>query len=99
MEQRNWSVTSRLVGYDRYDTPRQARQLNALYELTRPYTNHFLPVNKRVSNQRDGSRLIRVFDAPQTPYQRVLDSPDVSAKQKVALKQEHATLDVVHLKE
>ncbi|HEX9117368.1 MAG TPA: hypothetical protein VGA61_14970 [Anaerolineae bacterium] len=99
VEQKNWSITRRLVGYERYDTPRQVSHLNALYELTRLYTNHFLPVTKLVRKQRDGSRVRKVFDIPQTPYQRVLDSPHVSLKQQTALKREHAKLDVVRLKE
>lgn len=99
VEQKNWSVTRRLVGYDRYDTPRQVRQLNALYELTHLYTNHFLPVTKLVSKRREGSRVIKVFDVPKTPYQRVLDSPEVTPKHKAALKVAHAKLDVVQLKQ
>jgi hypothetical protein len=99
VEQKNWSVTRRLTGYDRYDTPHQVKQLNALYELTHLYINHYLPVTKLIAKHRDGSRVTKVFDAPRTPYQRVLDSPDVSTPQKSALKKQHATLDVVMLKE
>jgi hypothetical protein len=98
VEQKNWSVTRRVAGYDRYDTPHQVHQLNDLYDLIHLYTNHFLPVMKLVAKHRDGSRVIKVFDEPKTPYQRVLESPDVSAAQKAALKKEHARLDVVQLK-
>lgn len=99
VEQKNWSVTRRLVGYDRYDTSRQVKQLNALYELAHLYINHYLPVTKLIAKHRDGSRVTKVFDAPLTPYQRVLDSPDVSTRQKTALRKQHITLDVVILKE
>ena len=98
IEQKNWSVVRRLVGYDRFDTPRQVTQLNALYDLYRLYINHFLPVTKLVSKQRDGSRVKRIFDAPKTPYQRLLDSDEISARKKTALKACHAKLDVVKLK-
>jgi hypothetical protein len=99
VEQKNWSVTRRVAGYDRYDTPRQVSQLNELYDLIHLYTNHFLPVMKLIAKQRDGSRVIKVFDEAKTPYLRVLESPDVSVAQKAILKKEHARLDVVHLKE
>ncbi|MCL5997204.1 MAG: hypothetical protein M1546_14290 [Chloroflexi bacterium] len=89
----------RMVGYDRYETPKQVRQLNALYDLCSVYTNHFLPVNKLMAKRRDGSRLKRIFDDPKTPYQRVLDSPDVSPKVKAKLRATHAALDVVKLKQ
>lgn len=88
-----------MVGYDRYDTSGQIRQLNTLYDVCSLYINHFLPVIKLVAKERDGSRVKRIFDNPQTPYQRILDSPNVSAKQKAKLRTIHATLDVVKLKE
>ena len=99
VEQKNWSVTRHLIGYDRYDTTHQVQQLNALYQFTCLYSNHFLPVAKLIAKRRDGSRVIKTFDTPKTPYQRILDSPDVSASHKTALKKEHAKLDVVRLKE
>lgn len=99
VEQKNWSVARRLVGYDRYDTPKQVIQLNALYPLYSLYTNHFLPVVKLVKKVREGSRVKRVFDEPKTPYQRLLDSPQLSDAAKAKLRAVHAKLDVVRLKQ
>ena len=99
IEQKNWSVARRLVGYDRYNSPKQVAQLNALYEVYRLYTNHFLPVTKLINKVRDGSRLKRMFDEPRTPYQRVLDAPEVSDEHKAKLRAMHAKLDVVELKQ
>ena len=99
VEQKNWSVVRRLVGYDRYDTDRQTDQLNELYDLYRLYVNHFLPVTKLTAKLRHGSQVTKVFDAPKTPYQRVLDSPSVSFSAKSRLKAIHAQLDVVRLKQ
>ena len=98
VEQKNWSVVRRLVGYDRYDSLRQVDQLNELYAVYNLYTNHFIPTTKLISKTRDGSRVIRVFDEPQTPYQRILDSPLVSDRVKAPLRAVHAQLDVVALK-
>jgi hypothetical protein len=99
VEQKNWSVIRRLVGYVRYDTQRQVDQLNALYAVYRLYVNHFLPVQKLISKTREGSKVKKVYDAPQTPYQRVLDSPTVSAQDKRNLRAVHKTLDLVELKQ
>ena len=99
VEQKNWSVIRRLVGYVRYDTQRQVDQLNALYAVYRLYVNHFLPVQKLISKTREGSKVKKVYDAPQTPYQRVLDSPTVSADAKRKLRAVHQTLDLVDLKQ
>lgn len=99
VEQKNWSVVRRLVGYARYDTPRQVQYLNALYQVYELYVNHFLPVMKLVRKERHGTRVKRIYDEPQTPYQRVLDSPTVSATVKAKLRAQHARLDVVQLKQ
>jgi hypothetical protein len=98
VEQKNWSVVRRLVGYARYDTLCQVNQLNALYAVARLYLNHFVPVRKLVSKERQGRKVHKVFDAYKTPYQRMLDSPLVSEKAKRQLRAIHATLDVVQLK-
>jgi hypothetical protein len=98
VEQKNWSVVRRMVGYDRYDKVGQVRQLNVLYDLCSLYTNHFLPVTKLTAKIREGSHVRRVFDEPKTPYQRVLDSPHVCDEYKAKLTAIHNTLDLVQLK-
>lgn len=99
IEEKNWTAIRRSVGYSRYDTPKQVAQLNAFYEVHRLYFNHFIPVTKLVKTERRGSRLKKIYDKPKTPYQRVLDSPDASEPVKAKLRREHATLDVVMLKQ
>ncbi len=98
VEEKNWSTVRRLVGYGRYDTAKQVAQLNALYKVYRLYFNHFLPVTKLIQTEHHGSRIQKIYDAPKTPYQRVLDAPEVSEKVKTKLRREHAKLDVVQLK-
>lgn len=46
VEQKNYTVVRKLVGYGRFDTPEHVRLLNALYERYRLYINFFLPVTK-----------------------------------------------------
>ena len=99
VEQKNWSVVRRLVGYARYDTPRQVQLLNQLYRVYTLYVNHFLPVMKLLRKERIGSRTKRIYDEPKTPYQRVLDAPTVSKAAKAKLRAQHRTLDVVRLKQ
>ena len=98
VEQKNWSVIRRAIGYGRYDTQRQVNQLNMLYAVYRLYVNHFLPVQKLVAKVREGSKVKKVYDAPKTPYQRVLDAPQVSAQAKCKLRVIHSKLDIVELK-
>jgi hypothetical protein len=99
VESKNWSVVRRLIGYDRYDTLAQVKQLNELYSVYRLYVNHFLPVTKLLKTVRKGSRVQKIYDEPKTPYQRVLDSAFVSEPAKAQLHAIHAQLDVVKLRQ
>jgi hypothetical protein len=98
IEQKNWSVVRRAVGYHRYDTPQQLDLLDGLYAIMHFYVNFFLPVAKLVEKTRVGSKVKKRYDAPQTPYARVLDSPQVSEEHKALLRETYALLDLVYLR-
>ena len=74
VEQKNWSVVRRLVGYDRYDSRTALEALNRVYDLTRLYVNFFQPVMKLVHKSRDGARVHKFYDTAQTPYRRLLSA-------------------------
>ena len=75
IEQKNWSVIRRTVGYGRYDTEEELRILNQLYSNLRLYVNYFQPVRKLIHKERFGSRIKKRYDIAQTPYRRALSSP------------------------
>lgn len=74
VEQKNWSVVRRLVGYDRYSSKAAFEKLNEIYYFLRLYMNFFQPVMKLVSKTRQGARVHKIYDTAQTPYQRLLKS-------------------------
>jgi hypothetical protein len=98
VEQKNWSVVRRAVGYYRYDTAEQLDLLNRLYAVMHHYVNFFIPVMKLKEKVRKGSKTKRVYDKPQTPYARVLACPDVTEEDKAELRDAYAMLDVVSLR-
>jgi len=98
IEQKNWSVIRRTVGYGRYDTDKELRLLNKLYGYLRLYVNFFQPVRKLVQKERIGSRIKKRYDVAQTPYRRVLAFPDISEEIKMKLERQYAMLNPVQLK-
>jgi hypothetical protein len=74
VEQKNWSVVRRLVGYDRYNSRAAYETLNRTYDLVRLYVNFFQPVMKLLSKTRHGARVHKIYDTARTPYQRTLES-------------------------
>jgi len=98
VEQKNWSVIRRTVGYGRYDTDNELNLLNELYGYLRLYVNFFQPVRKLIKKERIGSKVIKRYDEAKTPYRRVLASPDIENEIKVKLKKEYAMLNPAELK-
>jgi hypothetical protein len=97
VEQKNYSVVRRAVGYRRHDTPLELETLNDLYALLRLYTNFFQPVMKLVEKTRTGSKVTKRYDRARTPYSRVLESAHVPEQTKDELRQAYAVLNPVKL--
>jgi len=74
VEQKNWSVVRRTIGYDRFSTKAAFKALEDAYTLLRLYVNFFQPVLKLVEKSRHGAKVHKVYDTAQTPYQRLLRS-------------------------
>ncbi len=74
VEQKNWSVIRRLIGYNRYSSHAALEALNRVYYLLRLYINFFQPVMKLKHKSRNGAKLLKVYDTAQTPYQRLVKS-------------------------
>ena len=74
VEQKNWSVVRKLVGYDRYESPEAAAQLARVYDLLRLWTNHWQPVRKLVERTHDRAtgKTAKRYDRAATPYRRLL---------------------------
>ena len=98
VEQKNYSIVRRAVGYIRYDTEEQLRILNELYRHLRLYSNFFQPTMKLKEKIRIGSRIIKKYDKPTTPYRRVLASQHVSAQDRDNLKKQYTKLNPAKLK-
>ena len=99
IEQKNWSVVRRLIGYDRYESAEEQALFEAIYQDWRLYVNFFQPVLKLVEKRRVGSQVRKRYDTARTPYQRVLESPDVSEQDKERLRQIYAILNPVALRQ
>jgi len=73
VEQKNWTVVRRVVGYDRYSSRAALEVLNRVYDLLRLYVNFFQPVMKLVAKSRQGAKVHKIYDTARTPYQRLLE--------------------------
>jgi hypothetical protein len=71
--------------------------LQRLYRPLRLQLNFFLPVRKLVSKHRVGTKVVKRYDPPQTPYQRVLAAGTLTLPQRQRLDAQWQTLDPIAL--
>ena len=98
IEQKNWTQVRKLMGWERYDTAEAVEAMNDLYghEL-RLWMNMFQPSVKLVRKVRVGARLRRVYEAAQTPLQRVQASGEGEAEALARLQAQQTSLDPFEL--
>jgi hypothetical protein len=98
VEQKNWSVVRRLIGYDRFETEAEWMLLQSIYEDLRLYANFFQPVLKLVSKETVDKKIIKRYDIAATPYQRILASKDIQFEVKARLTNLYVQLNPVKLR-
>jgi hypothetical protein len=97
VEGKNWTAVRQYVGYARYEGELARLTLNEVYKDLRLYINVFQPMMKLKEKIRVDGKVKKVYDVAQTPYQRVLASPDVSEEAKKKLRELYPTLNPVKL--
>ena len=98
VEQKNYTVVRKTVGYMRHDTTKELEILNRLYSYLRLYTNYFLPSMKLSEKTRIGSKVVKRYEEPKTPYKRLLESPSVDRRIKRRLRAEYEQLNPAQLR-
>jgi len=97
VEQKNWTHVRKVVGYRRFDNTTELRLLNEIYGVLRLYKNFFLPTIKLLRKTRVQGRIKRTYDAPRTPYQRLLESRQIDRKSKQQLRAIYQSLNPAEL--
>jgi hypothetical protein len=100
VEQKNWTHVRENLGYERYDLIEQVEIMNVIYKLyLNNLYNFFVPQLKLVEKVRVGSKIIKKYDQPKTPYQRLLESPHLTMGQKENLRRKYQLLNPIELRE
>jgi hypothetical protein len=97
VEQKNGAIVRKLIGYGRLEGLSETAALRRLYEASRLYINFFQPSFKLKSKMREGARVHKKYELPETPCRRLLQRDDVSPEIKEALKRQMQPLDPVLL--
>jgi hypothetical protein len=97
VEQKNWSLVRRHIGYGRYEGEAALAILNEYYSCLRLYVNFYQPSTKLVEKRRDGPKVTKRYDIPRSPYRRVLADSHISNDVKAELKQVFLQTNPLHL--
>lgn len=99
VEQKNWTHVRELFGYDRFENIYLRNQMDQIYkDYWNVLQNYFIPVFKLYSKERIGGKVKKVYDQPQTPYQRLITGGYIEEVQAHNLKKKMETLNPVELK-
>ena len=97
VEQKNGAVVREYIGYDRLEGFQEQALLAAIYQSLVPLLNFFMPTQKLKSKTRIGSKEIKVYDDPESPFQRLSKSEEVSQELKKSLSAQIALYNPVVL--
>jgi len=97
VEQKNWDIVRKMIGYGRFDTYKQLDLLKRIYALLTVYQNFFQPSQKLIAKERIGSRVRKRYDTAQTPCQRLLSRKDVPKEARALLRQNLHALNPAQL--
>jgi len=87
VEQKNFTHVRQLFGYERLDKPEFVSLMNEIYvSFWNPLLNYFTPTMKLITKTRIGGKIKKVYDSPQTPYQRLMKSNAVVSPLKERLQ-------------
>ena len=100
VEQKNNTHIRKLLGYERFDNFAQLELMNDLYRNEwRLFSNFFRPVMKIERKEKINNSLCRkIYDTAKTPYQRLMESGQISQEQKTKLRELYLSLNPVQLK-
>jgi hypothetical protein len=98
VEQKNWSVVRRLIGYDRFETQAEYLLLQSIYADLRLYANAFQPVLKLIAKEHVDKKLLKNYDQAATPFQRVLAATEIPLEAKARLTHLYVQLNPVQLR-
>jgi hypothetical protein len=100
VEQKNYTHVRLLLGYGRYDDINLKEMVNDLYENAwLPLRNYFIPAMKLIEKTRVGSKVLKKYDTPKTPCDRILNCSKVKDSIKKQLRESRAKFDPLELAE
>ena len=100
VEQKNGDVVRKTVGYARFEGENALNALADVYRFLNPLLNYWYPTMRLIAKEKlPSGRYKKIYEKEaKTPYQRLLESPDLSDECKEELRRRTSLLNPVALK-
>jgi len=100
VEQKNGDVVRKTVGHARFEGEKALKALCEVYRYLNPLLNYWYPTLRLIAKEKlPSGRYKKIYEKqPKTPYQRLLESPDLADGYKQVLRREAARLNPIVLK-
>jgi len=101
VEQKNGDVVRKTVGYFRYEGDEALGALKKVYSYLNPLINYFYPTKKLIAKETlSNGKVKKIYEKQlKTPYERVIEHPDISDILKNRLKKLKEKMDIVTLQQ
>jgi len=101
VEQKNGDVVRKTVGYFRYEGDEALAALEKVYLFLNPLINYFYPTKKLIDKKTlPNGKVKRIYEKQlKTPYERVLEHSAISDKDKIQVKKNKASMNIVDIQE
>lgn len=96
VEQKNYTIARKHVGYFRYEE-KALQTMNQLFTQLAFFVNYFQPTMKLIKKERVGSKIKKIYDKPQTPFQRLISNPHVPKDFKMRAQAVKESVDLFEL--
>jgi hypothetical protein len=97
VEQKNGAVVREYLGYGRLQGIEERALVAGIYTHLVPLLNFFMPTQKLKSKTRAGSKEIKVYDEPHSPFLRLMESAELPQETKNSLQKQIALYNPVEL--
>jgi hypothetical protein len=98
VEQKNYTVLRRFVGYRRYETEAQLKIIQEMLKLVELYVNFFQPSMKLIEKHRVGAKVKKKYDTAKTPYRRLKESGILKPEKEKELDKIYRSLNPMDLR-
>lgn len=99
VEQKNYTHVRKIFGYQRIDCAELVSMANEIYQVYwNPLQNFFTPSMKLIKKERIGAKILKTYDTPKTPYQRLIECGYLTTAQRKFLIEKYNSLNPFFLR-